>query len=52
MKRSRQPSASQVEMGARALEEYREIERRREAQALRDQLEQAARQGWMIKEAT
>jgi hypothetical protein len=46
------PRASQVEMGPRALEEYREIERRRSTQTAERVLEEAAPQfkdkGWTV----
>ena len=46
------PRASQVDMAARTLREFQEIERRREQQATREQLEQAARRrGWTIRDA-
>jgi hypothetical protein len=44
------PRASQAEMSQRTLREFEEAQRRREQQATRGLLEQAARrQGWTIK---
>ena len=46
------PRSSQAEMGERVLREFEEAQRRREQQATREQLEQAARrQGWTIRDA-